>query len=418
MNKKSRNQENLHKIKVQTIKKGYKQTEVGVIPEDWETKKLGDICVFYNGIGHEQFEVAFGKYIIVNSKFISTESKVFRTTEELLSPLKKDDIAIVMSDIPNGKALAKCFIIDSDNKYTLNQRIGGITIKSNCSKYYFYLLSRNPYFLSFDSGSGQTNLRKQEILDCPIVVPPIQEQQAIAQVLSDTDQLIQSLKTLIAKKKAIKQGAMQELLTGKKRLQGFTEEWETKKLGEVLSYEQPPKYIINSEILEKGKTPVLTANKSFVLGYTNEDFGIFTNTPVVIFDDFTTLNKYVDFNFKIKSSAIKILRNNADFSLKFLYNRMQLIEHPLGDHKRYYISEYQNIEIEVPSLKEQQAIAQILSDMDAEIEALAQQLQKTQTLKQGMMQELLTGKTRLVKPATQEKPQPLAMVAEPQKKYN
>ncbi|MBF0220510.1 MAG: type I restriction endonuclease subunit S, partial [Gammaproteobacteria bacterium] len=125
--------------------------------------------------------------------------------------------------------------------------------------------------------------------------------------------------------------------------------------------------------------------------------GVYHNLPVIIFDDFTTDFKYVDFPFKVKLSAIKILKTcNAEVDLKFIFERMRLIKFPLGEHKRYYISEYQIIQLPTPKLYEQTAIATVLSDMDSEIAALEQRRNKTQAIKQAMMQELLTGKTRLV----------------------
>src|SRR5690606_14898542 len=105
----------------------------------------------------------------------------------------------------------------------------------------------------------------------------------------------------------------------------------------------------STEYQENGDTPVLTANKSFVLGYTGEDFGIYKNLPVMIFDDFTTDFKYVDFPFKVKSSAIKILKaRKPETNLVFVAERMRLIEFLTGEHKRYYISEYQHLELPVP----------------------------------------------------------------------
>jgi type I restriction enzyme, S subunit len=147
---------------------------------------------------------------------------------------------------------------------------------------------------------------------------------------------------------------------------------------------------------ERGVTPVLTANKSFILGYTNEKFGIYESLPVIIFDDFTTDSKYVDFPFKVKSSAIKILSSRSpEVNLRFVAERMRLVRFPVGEHKRYYISEYQHIELPTPDPEEQRAIAAALSDMDAELSALEACCDKTRDLKQAMMQELLTGKTRL-----------------------
>jgi type I restriction enzyme, S subunit len=199
------------------IQKGFKQTEVGVIPGDWDILRLIEISAFENGKAHEQFIDDMGDYVVVNSKFISTDGEVRKFSNKKLSSLNKGNITIVMSDIPNGKALAKCYLVEKDNRYTLNQRIGCIKPNEDIDNdYLFYKLNRNKYFLAFDSGSGQTNLKKSEILDCPVALPPTKaEQTAIATALNDADALITQLEKLIAKKQAIKQGAMQELLKPK-----------------------------------------------------------------------------------------------------------------------------------------------------------------------------------------------------------
>jgi len=192
------------------LKEGYKQTEVGVIPEDWSIKPLSAVAFFTNGKAHEQFIDDNGDYIVVNSKFISTEGDVFKNSSVCICPLKKGDITMVMSDIPNGKALAKCFIIPKDNKYTLNQRICSLSTEISEKRFLAYILNRNKYYLAFDSGTGQTNLKKNDVIGCPIPLPPTKDEQtAIATALSDADALIQSLEKLIAKKQNIKQGAMQ-----------------------------------------------------------------------------------------------------------------------------------------------------------------------------------------------------------------
>ena len=248
------------------------------------------------------------------------------------------------------------------------------------------------------AGSTHNSIYMPVFQDLQILLPPIEEQSAIAEALSDADALIESLERLVAKKRQLKQGAMQELLTGKKRLPGFRTGWAHVHLRDLLSYERPDRYIVrDSEYSERGDTPVLTANKSFVLGYTAETSGICRDLPTIVFDDFTTASKYVDFSFKVKSSAIKLLRPKHDqVDLRFVYDRMQLIRFPLGDHKRYYISEFQNIELAIPDHAEQQTIATTLGDMDAEIAALEAKVAKARQLKQGMMQELLTGRIRLV----------------------
>ena len=196
-------------------------------------------------------------------------------------------------------------------------------------------------------------------------LPPLPEQEAIAEALSDADAWIESLERLIAKKRLIKQGAMQELLTPR-------EDWEVKKLGDCLSYIQPTPYLVKStEYNPNNDIPVLTAGKTFILGYTDENFGVFEKLPTIIFDDFTTASKYVNFRFKAKSSAMKmlVLKDNSN-NLKFLFEIMQVLRFQVGDHKRHWIGEFQNLDIKIPSLSEQTRIATILSDMDAELEAL------------------------------------------------
>lgn len=244
--------------------------------------------------------------------------------------------------------------------------------------------------------SGQPGVNGREFASLPIPVVHISIQDAIADAMTDVDDMISNLERLIAKKQWIKQGMMQQLLTGKTRLPGFTGEWRSRRLGELLSYEQPSRFLVKtSKQLESGSVPVLTAGKTFILGYTNEAHGIYRSHPVIIFDDFTTASKYVDFDFKAKSSAMKILSARSGVDLRFVYERMQLIDFPMGDHKRYWISEYSKQELLMPEENEQVAIANVLADTDVEISTLRDRLEKSLRIKQGMMQDLLTGRTRL-----------------------
>jgi type I restriction enzyme, S subunit len=261
----------------------------------------------------------------------------------------------------------------------------------------YYLKDKKTQRIILDRAGTSTipDLNHNDFYSIPIPLPPTKaEQTAITTALSDADALITSLEKLIAKKQNIKQGAMQQLLTPK-------ENWVTKKLGDFLEYEQPTKYLVtDTEYNDNNNIPVLTAGKTFILGYTHEEFGVFKNIPVIIFDDFTTATQYVSFPFKAKSSAMKILKKKTgDVDLKFVFEMMQRIDYPMGigDHKRHWIADYQFIEIKVPPTKEEQnAISIILSDMDAEIAALEKRLTKAQKIKQAMMQQLLTGKIRLV----------------------
>ena len=124
-------------------------------------------------------------------------------------------------------------------------------------------------------------------------------------------------------------------------------EWKEYTLGELLQYEQPTAYIVKStDYNDNYKTPVLTAGKTFILGYTNERQGVYDELPVIIFDDFTTASQYVNFKFKVKSSAMKILKANAGLVLpKFVFYRMQIIKFDASTHKRYWIQHYSKIKL-------------------------------------------------------------------------
>ncbi|MCL1790603.1 MAG: restriction endonuclease subunit S [Peptococcaceae bacterium] len=157
--------------------------------------------------------------------------------------------------------------------------------------------------------------------------------------------------------------------------------WEMVRLGDVLDYEQPTKYIVEStNYSDEFKTPVLTAGQSFILGYTDETENIFTNYPVIIFDDFTAAIKYVDFSFKVKSSAMKILKASQAADIKYLFYYMGTIKTDTQLHKRYWISKYANIEIPLPPLPVQQKIADILNRASALIEKRKAQIDKLDLL--------------------------------------
>lgn len=178
---------------------------------EWEERRLGEVANFWNGKAHEQEISENGRYIVVNSKFISQNGDVRKYSDKQISPLKKNDVVIVMSDIPNGKAIGKCFLIDQDNKYTLNQRIGGIKSKEIIGPFLFRILNRNKYFLKFDNGVSQTNLRKDEILRCPVIFPSLPEQQKIVEFLTLIDNLIESKQQQITQAGQWKKGLMQGL---------------------------------------------------------------------------------------------------------------------------------------------------------------------------------------------------------------
>ena len=173
--------------------------------------------------------------------------------------------------------------------------------------------------------------------------------------------------------------------------------WQTKTLGSLLDYEQPtPFLVISTDYLEFSSVPVLTAGKTFILGYTDEEHGVYKSLPVILFDDFTTACQWVDFPFKVKSSAAKILSGRVGVSdTKFMHEYLSRLSYVPSDHQRHWISVFSSIEVIVPPIKEQKAVAEALSDVDALIDALEALLIKKRNIKTGVMQELLTGRTRL-----------------------
>ncbi|RZQ58967.1 restriction endonuclease subunit S [Weissella paramesenteroides] len=159
--------------------------------DTWEKRKLIEIAYYRNGKAHEKNILENGKYIVVNSKFVSTNGHVKKYTNSLIEPLKKGEIAFVLSDVPNGKAIAKTFLIDSNNKYSLNQRVAGITPKQEIDDYFLnIIMNRNSYFLKFDNGVGQTNLSKSEVENFFDSYPNYSEQQKIGGFFRQLDNLI------------------------------------------------------------------------------------------------------------------------------------------------------------------------------------------------------------------------------------
>lgn len=174
-------------------------------------------------------------------------------------------------------------------------------------------------------------------------------------------------------------------------------EWKSYELGQLLIYEQPTAYIVQStDYSDNYDIPVLTAGKSFILGYTNETDGVFDRLPVIIFDDFTTATQYVNFRFKVKSSAMKILNINTEFVLpKYIFYRMQIIQFDHSTHKRYWIQEYSKIKVAIPPIEEQQRIVTRIEELFSELNSAVETLQKTKqqlaVYRQAVLKEAFDG---------------------------
>ena len=174
-------------------------------------------------------------------------------------------------------------------------------------------------------------------------------------------------------------------------------EYKEYELGELLYYEQPTPYIVEStDYNDTYETPVLTAGKSFILGYTDEKEGIYDQLPVIIFDDFTTASQYVNFKFKVKSSAMKILTPVTELVLpKYIYYRIQIIQFDHSTHKRYWIQQYSKIRVSIPPIPEQECIVarieELFSQLDAGVETLKKTKAQLVVYRQAVLKEAFEG---------------------------
>jgi len=204
--------------KKKNIKQGAMQ-ELLRPQEGWELKYLTDVVDYIHGKAHEKDIVEDGKFTVVNSKFVSTEGKIAKYSNSNYCPARKNDVLTVLSDLPNGKALAKCYIVQEDGRYAINQRICIWRTKGSDPTFLYYLLNRNKYFLDLDDGVSQTHILNHHIEKCQISIPlNFEVQKEIGLILFQMDAEINKLHLKLEKQRHIKQGMMQNLLTGKIRL--------------------------------------------------------------------------------------------------------------------------------------------------------------------------------------------------------
>lgn len=176
------------------------------IPSTWEWVELQDIFLFRNGKAHEQFVTEKGKFVLINSKFVSNSGRIKKHVSERLTPLEKGDISIVMSDVPNGRALARCYLIEENDIYTLNQRIGGLKTSSELNRdYLLFAIDRHPYMLAYNDGQKQTNLKKVQIMSAPIPIPPLAEQHRLVKKVDELMALCDQLKDRINQAQTLQQ---------------------------------------------------------------------------------------------------------------------------------------------------------------------------------------------------------------------
>lgn len=394
---------------------------IATTPDGWATKRLFDMCMFIPGKAHEPFIDPLGEYLCVNSKFISTEGKVAKTCNKNITPARRDDILLVMSDLPNGRALAKCFLVDEYDRLAVNQRVCILRPRLRYdAKMLFHILNRNPYFLAFDDGVNQTHLLNSVFERCALAVPENPEEQArLGEALSDADGVVEGLERLIEKKRRIKQGAMQDLLTARRRLPGFSGEWDELRLPELADIKSGgTPSTSNPEMWDGGIawcTPTdITAlhGRRFLneTARTISDLGLRKSAaellPVgtIVMTSRATIGECAIATMPITTNqGFKnfIPHNPVDRDFVFYllaFQKAGFIELCSGStFLEIGMSQLRKYSVRVPHrANERQAIAELLNDMDAEIAALEARLEKARRIKEGMMQNLLTGRVRLV----------------------
>ena len=424
----------------QQIPPGYKQTEVGVIPEDWEVIALVRLADIRSGIAknmnikiNNPIEVHYLRVANVQDGFLDlsefSKLKISRSDVKRYEVLPGD---VLMNEGGDLDKLGRGAIWGGEFNLCVHQN-HVFVVRCSIRLLPEYLniwtssISSRRYFVV--TGKQTTNLasiNKTALGLLPIALPKKNEQQAIAEVLSDADALIESLEQLITKKRKIKQGSMQELLTGKKRLPGFGGEWKIKCLGDVAEIDSESIGSKTSPHYRFGYISLEDVNAGILCDYSEE---VFSTAPsrarrkikkgdILVSTVRPNLKSHLLFDFStpnwICSTGFSVIRclpgvTNAQFIFANLFGYIveQQIDTLLtgSNYPAINSRDIKSLIIPLPEYTEQTAIAAILSDMDAEIDVLEAKLAKARQIKQGMMQELLTGRIRLVNSAKQRQPE-------------
>ena len=381
-----------------------------VVPEDWEVVRLGDKAEIYRGGSPRPINLFLTtksdgiNWIKIGD--VSPKSKFVTSTQERIIPEGALYSRFVYQGdfiLSNSMSFGRAYILKIDGCI----HDGWLTIQKynecfDTDFLYYTLHSKNTLlqYINTAAGSSVKNLSKEKVENITILRPPLSEQRRIAEVLSDTDAYISSLKKLIAKKEAVKQGVMQELLTGKKRLPGFSGEWVEKRLGDVvLDINTGARN--NEDKVKNGKYPFFVRSQTveYIDKYRYDCEAILIPGEGNIGEIF----HYINGRFDCHQRVYKI-SNFIDVNGKFIYYYLRLFfgQYAIMHTVRATVDSLRlptfiNFHMFIPyNIAEQTAIANILSDMDQEIEALKKKLKKVESIKQGMMQKLLTGDIRLL----------------------
>ncbi|MDD4538475.1 MAG: restriction endonuclease subunit S [Lentisphaeria bacterium] len=406
---------------------GYKMTEVGVIPEDWEVKTLGELGTFSKGQGIRKNEAISGNLACIRYGEIYTHhNDVIRTYNSFISPiiarqskrLSKGDILFAGSG-ETKEEIGKAVAFVGDDEVYAGGDIVILSQKSECPEYLGYLLNTpiaSRQKASVGQGDAVVHISASALRAVAIPLPPLSEQRAIAAALSDVDELLAGLDRLIAKKRDLKQAAMQQLLTGQTRLPGFQGEWETKRLGDIariirgasprpidspvwFTEHSSIGWVRISDVTRSVKFLRETVQRLSQLGVQHSRF-VAPNS--LIMSICATVGRPIITQIKVCIHDGFVVFDNLQSDKFFIYYFLQWIEPnwcksgQTGSQMNLNTGLINATAIKLPSISEQTAIASVLSDMDAEIDVLERRRAKTADIKQAMMQELLTGRTRLV----------------------
>ncbi len=401
------------------VKPGYKQTEVGVIPEDWNVKRLGEVFVVSTGTTKSAFVTTEGDYWICDMGSVSSNGSliVSKRTNYRDDFLNSGDLVMPKDDIGGGKIIGKVGYIDANHTYVLGDHVYCLRAREGDPRFLAYTINShetNSALCRKVIGSAQLGLARKSVEEQEIPWPDPTEQTAIATALSDVDALLGGLDQLIAKKCDLKQSAMQQLLTGQTRLPGFDGDWDVKRLGEVfaVSTGTTKSAFVTTEgdywICDMGS---VSSNGSLIVSKrTNYRDDFLNSGDLVMPKDDIGGGKIIGKVGYIDANHTYVLGDHV-YCLRAREGDPRFLAYTINSHetnaalRRKVIGSAQlglarksveEQEIPWPDPTEQTAIADILSDMDAELTALETRRDKTRNLKQSMMQELLTGKTRLV----------------------
>ena len=357
---------------------------------DWYKKELSDFIDVITGIPLQSEDISEDKSgipilrgINITEGFIRHSKEIDRyypkdkTTKINKYLLEKGDLVIGMDGSKVGKNAA--LISQFDVGSILIQRVARVRALGNANTNYIFQKVFSKEFQNYvdvvNTSSGIPHISLQQIKDFKTGFPPdLSEQEKIAAFLTLIDERITTQNKIIEQLETLIKGLNEKLLMQEIRFKDENgadfPKWEKHGLGELLNYDQPTKYLVDStEYDDSYDVPVLTAGKTFILGYSNETHGIFSeNLPVIIFDDFTTALKFVNFPFKVKSSAMKILLPKKGVNIYYVFEAMKSIEYNIGGHERHWISKYSKIEISVPCSEEQTKIANFLLRVAEKIE--------------------------------------------------